>query len=99
MVSDKTRVEVVYALPQKQTLLSVAFTEGLTARQAIERSGILTRYPEIDLAQCKIGSYSRLIPLEEPLLGGERIEIYRPLLADPKELRRLRAEQAAKSGQ
>ncbi|WP_409420274.1 RnfH family protein [Pseudaeromonas sp. ZJS20] len=97
-MSDKTQVEVVYALPQKQTLLRVPFTAGMTARQAIDASGILARYPEIDLAHCKIGSYSRVIPLDESLQGGERIEIYRPLLADPKELRRLRAEQAAKPG-
>lgn len=96
-MSDKTQVEVVYALPQKQTLLSVPFTAGMTARQAIEASGMLGRYPEIVLAQCKIGTYSRLIPLDEPLQGGERIEIYRPLLADPRELRRLRAEQAAQA--
>jgi len=85
------QVEVVYALPELQVLLTVDVEDGTTARQAIERSGILDRFPEIDLAKNKVGIFGKLTKLDEAVRARDRIEIYRPLIADPKEVRKQRA--------
>lgn len=89
-------IEVVYALPEKQYLYTVNVEEGCTVEEAIKASGILELRSDIDLAKNKIGIFSRPVKLGDEVQSGDRIEIYRPLLADPKELRRLRAERAAK---
>ncbi|OSN11265.1 RnfH family protein [Lonsdalea iberica] len=86
------RVEVVYALPERQFLRTLELNEGSTVEQAIKASGLLTLRPEIDLNINKIGIFSRPVKLDEKLQEGDRVEIYRPLTADPKELRRQRAE-------
>jgi len=88
-------VEVVYALPEKQYLYSVKVEEGSTVEQAILASGLLELRTDIDLAKNKVGIYSRAVKLHDVVQSGDRIEIYRPLIADPKELRRQRAERAA----
>lgn len=85
------RVEVVYALRDEQVLVALEVEEGTTARQAIERSGIAQRFPGIDVAHGPVGIFGRLTALDTPLRDGDRVEIYRPLLADPKEARRKRA--------
>ncbi|PSJ46150.1 RnfH family protein [Zobellella endophytica] len=92
------RVEVVYALPQQQTVLSLRVTPEQTVRQIIEQSGVLQQYPEIDLDSNMVGVFGRQVKLEQSVHDGDRIEIYRPLLADPKEIRRRRAEQAKEEG-
>lgn len=92
------RVEVVYALPQQQTVLSLRVTPEQTVRQIIEQSGVLQQYPEIDLGSNMVGVFGRQVKLEQSVHDGDRIEIYRPLLADPKEIRRRRAEQAKEEG-
>ncbi|MEI2267124.1 RnfH family protein [Erwinia sp. CGal63] len=89
-------VEVVYALPEKQYLYTVNVEEGATVEQAIKASGLLELRNDIDLASNKVGIFSRPVKLHDEVHSGDRIEIYRPLLADPKELRRQRAEKAAK---
>nr|WP_024965434.1 RnfH family protein [Pantoea sp. IMH] len=89
-------VEVVYALPDKQYLYTVNVEEGSTVEQAIRASGLLELRSDIDLSRNKVGIFSRTVKLQDEVQGGDRIEIYRPLIADPKELRRLRAERAAK---
>lgn len=89
------RVEVVYALPDKQYLHSVTLEEGATVEQAIKASGILSLRKDIDLASNKVGIYSRPVKLGDEVQDGDRIEIYRPLIADPKEMRRQRAERSA----
>lgn len=89
-------VEVVYALPEKQYLYSVKVAEGSSVEQAIKASGLLELRTDIDLQQNKVGIFSRPVKLQDEVQSGDRIEIYRPLLADPKELRRQRAERAAK---
>ncbi|WP_312041572.1 RnfH family protein [Erwinia sp.] len=89
-------VEVVYALPEKQYLYTVNVEEGATVEQAIKASGLLELRSDIDLASNKVGIFSRPVKLSDEVNSGDRIEIYRPLLADPKELRRQRAERAAK---
>ncbi len=84
-------VEVAYALSDKQTLISVQIKEGSTVEAAINVSGILQHYPEIDLSHCQLGISSQVTSLQQTLLDGDRIEIYQPLRIDPKEARRLRA--------
>ncbi|CAH6661813.1 RnfH family protein [Pseudocitrobacter vendiensis] len=91
----KIVVEVAYALPQKQYLQRVTLEEGATVEQAILASGILTLRDDIDLAKNKVGIYSRPVKLQDAVQDGDRVEIYRPLIADPKELRRQRAEKSA----
>jgi len=86
-------VEVVYALPAQQPLLRVQLAEGATVEEAIRTSGVLDAFPEIDLAKNKIGIFSKLVKLDETVRDKDRVEIYRPLIADPKEVRRKRAEE------
>jgi len=88
-------VEVVYALPDKQYLRAVTLEEGATVEQAIKASGLLSLRKDIDLNSNKVGIYSRPVKLGDVVQDGDRIEIYRPLIADPKELRRQRAERSA----
>ncbi|TVQ87032.1 MAG: RnfH family protein [Chromatiaceae bacterium] len=86
MVTDATiAIEVAYARQHAQALLPLKLPAGTTAREAIERSGILGRFPEIDLAVNKIGIFGKLAKLEQVLQNGDRVEIYPPLIADPKE--------------
>ena len=85
------RVEVAYALPNQQTLLSLDLPVGSSVESAIQQSGLLNRFPEIDLAQNKVGVFSKLVALNTLLRDRDRVEIYRPLIADPKEIRRQRA--------
>ena len=87
------QVEVAYAWPDKQLLIAVAIEAGATAQDAIHRSGVLTHFPEINLDINKVGIFGKLGKLDTPLRAGDRVEIYRPLLADPKEMRRQRAVQ------
>ncbi|WP_369792555.1 RnfH family protein [Mangrovibacter sp. MFB070] len=87
-------VEVVYALPEKQYLRKVTLTEGATLQQAIEASGLLVLRTDINLEKNKVGIYSRPAKLNDTVQDGDRVEIYRPLTADPKALRRMRAEQS-----
>ncbi|WJV54682.1 RnfH family protein [Pectobacteriaceae bacterium CE90] len=89
-------VEVVYALPDRQYLRSLTLADGSTVEQAVVASGLLELRPDIDLSINKVGIYSRPVRLTDVLSEGDRVEIYRPLIADPKELRRQRAERAKK---
>lgn len=95
--AQKIKVEVAYARPEKQLILSVDLAPGATVEQAISASGILTQFPEIDLASAKAGVFSKARPLNAEVKDGDRVEIYRPLIADPKEARRKKAA-AAKEG-
>ncbi|MGV3346902.1 RnfH family protein [Enterobacteriaceae bacterium LUAb1] len=90
-------VEVVYALPEKQYIEKVTLESGSTVEHAIAVSGLLHLRPEIDLNNNKVGIFSRLVRLTDSVQAGDRVEIYRALIADPKELRRLRAERSAKN--
>ncbi len=97
MASNQITVEVVYALPEKQSLLSIEVDDGCQAIDAVRRSGVLEIYPEINLDTIQLGIFSKSCPSEQPLKAGDRVEIYRPLVADPKEIRKRRAlEMAAK---
>lgn len=85
------RIEVAYALREEQALLELEMAEGTTVRQAVERSGILQRFPEIDLARAGLGIFGKVVSPDTPLRDGDRVEIYRLLIADPKQARRTRA--------
>ena len=87
------RIEVAYALREEQVLLELEMAEGTTARQAVERSGILRRFPEINLARAGLGIFGSVVSPDTPLRDGDRVEIYRPLIAEPKQGRRERAQQ------
>lgn len=92
------QVEVAYATPDKQLILSLKVPEGVTMFEAAERSNIVEHFPEIVLEQASMGIFGRLEkkPKQRVLKDQERVEIYRPLQVDPKEIRRRRAEQARK---
>ncbi len=91
LMPDLITVEVVFALPSKQDIFSISVQPGASVREAIETCGILTKYPEIDLAKNKLGIFAKLVKPETPLRARDRVEIYRPLIADPKEVRKQRA--------
>ncbi|MHB1215810.1 MAG: RnfH family protein [Thiobacillus sp.] len=93
MSATNLNVEVVYALPSQQVLLQVPLAEGATVEDAIRASGVLDAFPEIDLARNKVGIFSKLVKLDDAVRDKDRVEIYRPLIADPKEVRRKRAEE------
>ena len=90
-MSELISVEVVYPLPQKQEIFVVKLPLGATVREAIESSGVLAKYPEIDLAKSKLGDFAKLAKPDSVLRDRDRVEIYRPLIADPKEVRKQRA--------
>lgn len=90
-MSDLMNIEVVYPLPDKQEIFAVKLPEGSTARQAIEASGILQKYAEIDLTKNKLGIFAKLAKPDTVVRHRDRVEIYRPLIADPKEVRKQRA--------
>lgn len=91
------KVEVVYATPDRQVLYAVSVAAGATVRDAIERSGVLAAFPEIDLAYNRVGIHGRLATLATPLSDDDRVEILRPLQADPKEARRQRVASRRKA--
>ncbi|TAN82763.1 MAG: RnfH family protein [Gallionella sp.] len=93
MSDKKINIEVVYALPDEQTLLKQSVPEGMTVAEAVKLCGILDKHPEIDLAANKLGIFGKLTRADAVLRDKDRIEIYRPLTADPKEVRRKRAEE------
>lgn len=99
MVESVIEVEVVYAAVDRQVLLSVTVPVGATVREVLRKSGVGAEFPELDLASCPVGIFGKVIadPEVREVLAGDRIEIYRPLLADPKEVRRLRAAKAAEA--
>ncbi|MBI5450042.1 MAG: RnfH family protein [Gammaproteobacteria bacterium] len=93
---DKIEIEVAYARPDVQTILPVKIDRHMTIEEAIRHSGILEEFPEIDLATNKVGVFGKLAKLSATLQPGDRIEIYRVLIADPKDVRRQRAADGKK---
>jgi putative ubiquitin-RnfH superfamily antitoxin RatB of RatAB toxin-antitoxin module len=87
-------VEVAYALDNKQALLELQVSEGTTALQAAQQSGITGKFEGIDLENSKLGIFSKVVAPSQVLRDGDRVEIYRPLIADPKEVRKARAARA-----
>ena len=99
--ADKIDIEVAYALPDEQVIIPLAVNNNATVEDAIRQSGILETYPEISLEVNKVGVFGKLSKLDTRLKTGDRVEIYRSLIADPKEVRRKRASEgkAMKKGQ
>ena len=87
-------VEVAYALAEKQSLISLEVKEGSTLKEAIDASGILKQYKQIDLSKDRVGIFSKFATLDTVLREKDRVEIYRPLEADPKKVRKERAAQS-----
>ena len=97
-------VEVAYALPHRQQLLALKVAPGTTAYEAVRQSGIVQQFPEIDLENVKMGIFGQALgtkglnpPKTYVLEAGDRVEIYRPLTVDPKEIRNRRAAKAGQS--
>lgn len=84
-------IEVVYAKPDEQAILTVQLTEGSTVKDAVEQSGFVKRFPELALTELTVGIFSTVCKLDHPVRKGDRVEIYRRLIHDPKEARRQRA--------
>lgn len=88
-------VQVCYATPVRQFLRELTVAEGTTLHEAIRRSGVLDEAPEIDLSVLQVGVFGKRRKLDEVLRNGDRVEIYQPLIADPKDSRRRRADKKA----
>lgn len=89
--SDQITVEVAYALPHQQLIIPIKVAPDTTAKEAILNSGIMNKFPEVDLDKNDIGIFGIRKPLDTKLRHMDRVEIYRPLIADPKEVRKQRA--------
>lgn len=93
----RVRVEVAYARPETQRLVELLMDVPATVRDAINASGLLEEFPELELESLGTGIFSKPAALEDQLKDGDRVEIYRPLVIDPKEARRQRANKGARS--
>ena len=91
MSAEKISVEVAYALPDQQTIVALTVAADATLQEVIQASGLLDQFPDIDLKKNKVGVFGKLGKLTDTLHAGDRVEIYRPLIADPKEVRKQRA--------
>jgi putative ubiquitin-RnfH superfamily antitoxin RatB of RatAB toxin-antitoxin module len=90
-MAESIQLEIAYAKSDRQEIISLKLPEGSTIQQAIAASGLLQRHPEIDLAKAKVGIYGKLSRMDTVVRERDRVEIYRPLIADPKEVRKQRA--------
>lgn len=90
-MAEMLNIEVCYAMAGKQELVRVKLAEGASLLQALEASGLLAKYPEIDLKKNKFGIWNKLSKADTVLRDKDRVEIYRALIADPKEVRKQRA--------
>lgn len=99
MSDEKIQVEVAYALPDKQKIIAIDVVPGTTMIQAVEASCIVDEFPELDLSAAKFGIFGKAVrsPDSEVLKAGDRVEIYRPLIIDPKQARANRAAKAKKA--
>lgn len=97
-VKRRIQIEVACTLPDRQMLVALEIEEGTTVLQAIERSGILARFPNVEFAPERVGVFGKIVPLDTPLRDGDRVEIYRPLVSDPKDARRERVTQRKGGG-
>jgi len=88
------KIEVAFASPDKQMIFAVAAVEAITVQQAINESGVLKEFPEINLLKMKVGVFGKLCKLDGQVKAGDRIEIYRPLVQNPMDARRNRAVKA-----
>ena len=96
MADNKLVVEVVYALPDEQTLLSLTVEEGATVKDVILQSSLLKEYPELDIESLSVGLFGKATKMTQVVREKDRVEIYRPLIADPKEVRKRKAAEGKK---
>ena len=96
MDNNQITVEVAYAEPDKQSIISIEVAEGTTIAEAIQQSNIIAEFPDIDLETAKIGVFGKIAKADKVLRHKDRVEIYRKLIADPKESRRQQAEMQKK---
>src|SRR5262245_50021915 len=96
---ESIRVRVVYALPDRQSIVDLVVASQTTVEQAVQRSGLMVRFTEIGLQPLKCAIFGRVVNASDTLTEGDRIEILRPLLVDPKESRREAAERSRKASQ
>lgn len=96
MSIESINVEVAYALPEKQIIRAVNVDAGTTIGAAIVQSGIMMDFPELELEEAKVGIFGKAAAMTTTLSDGDRVEIYRDLIADPKEVRRKRAAEGKK---
>ena len=96
MLKESINVEVAYALPEKQIIRAVNVDAGTTIGAAIVQSGIMMDFPDLELEDAKVGVFGKAAAMTTVLSDGDRVEIYRPLIADPKEVRRKRAAEGKK---
>lgn len=96
MLKESFNVEVAYALPEKQIIRAVNVDAGTTIGAAIVQSGIMMDFPDLELEDAKVGIFGKAAAMTTVLSDGDRVEIYRPLIADPKEVRRKRAAEGKK---
>ncbi len=89
-------IEIIYAGAEQQTIIQYQVVEGCTVEKAILQINLLAQYPEIDLLQHKVGIFGKMVPLNLQVQAGDRVEIYRPLLVDPKQARKQRAKSKKK---
>lgn len=97
-MSAELSVEVCYALPNAQTIVALTLPQGATVGEAIERSGLLQKFPELDLSRMKAGVFGKVRALDAAVHAGDRVEIYRPLKADPKLARQRRVDKVRNEG-
>ena len=88
---ETINVEVAYALPDRQVIIPVDVDAGTTIGGAIVQSGIMMQFPELDIEHSAVGIFGKVATMTTVLAEGDRVETYRPLIADPKEVRRKRA--------
>ena len=98
MEIDSINVEVAYALPEKQIIRAINVDVGTTIGAAIVQSGLMMDFPDLELEEAKVGIFGKAAVMTTVLSDGDRVEIYRPLIADPKEVRRKRAAEGKKMG-
>lgn len=96
--TGEIRVEVVYALPETQSLVELRLSTPCTVAEAIERSGLRETFPGMTVDPAAVGIFGQKTPMNQELQDGDRVEIYRPLIADPKEVRRQRAKKSKEKG-
>jgi putative ubiquitin-RnfH superfamily antitoxin RatB of RatAB toxin-antitoxin module len=96
---ESIRVRVVYALAQRQEVIDLVVPAHTTVLQAVEKSGLISRFPQIESQPLKCAIFGRLVPDSQSLADGDRVEILRPLLVDPKESRRQAATKSRKAAQ
>jgi putative ubiquitin-RnfH superfamily antitoxin RatB of RatAB toxin-antitoxin module len=96
-LQSQIHVEVALAMPDRQEIVSLDMAAGSTVADAIEQSAILDRFPGFEFDPAKVGVFSSKVTMDQVLEDGDRVEIYRPLIADPKEVRRQRALKQAES--